>query len=1304
MNMRNRPGAGHVRVLLGTAVAVFCACESPQAPVVCGSVPPQQLLTGESATVAVCFEDPNGDALAYTYFTSDPTVATVSGGGATVTVTAVTPGQALVTILADDGNHLKAQQSFKVLVPNRPPVALGEIADLELPVGDSVSMDVSGNFSDPDGQPLSYSAESDTSMVSGSLDAGVLTLAGLAKGTTGVELTGTDPGGLRATHRFSVTVPNQAPVPADSVAALMIEVGDTASFGVSPLFFDPDGDRLVHEAASSDSTVAIAAVPEGLVTVAALAKGRVTVTVTATDTEGLAAAQRFGVTVPNRAPVVADTIPARTVEVGVTDTLDIASFFTDPDGDRLSIEVAAVDGAVARAAANGRTVTVTGIAKGATMVEVTATDTEGLAADQAFAVTVPNRAPVVAGTIPAQTVAVGDSVSLAVSLFFADPDGDELAYLATTGDNGVAVASAVEGILEVAAVAKGRTAVTVTATDTEGLAVSQDFAVTVPNRAPSAVQHSLAARTAAVGDTITLDAFPWFSDPDGDTLVHAATSSDASVAKAATTGTTVTVTGVRKGVAIITATATDPGGLAASLVFAVTVPNRAPVAASRLGARRIPVRRTDTLDLATHFTDPDGDSLTFEAVSWAPRVAGVAVAGRALAITGRSQGAATLTVTATDDEGLSVEQQFRTTVTRTRTPRSNNPPTVSAPISAPPIAVGQSFEADLGDHFSDPDLDPLGFEAASSNETVATAAVTSGGTLEVTPVAPGSAMVTVTATDPGSLKASTDFEVTVLTNGDDNRAPTVRTAIGLRTIRPGEALTIELTGHFLDPDGDLLTFGASSSNPAAATAAVSGSGLTVTAVANGTTEVSVVASDPGNLTAAMDFEVVVRSSRNNRAPTVRTAIGLRTIRPGEALTIELTGHFLDPDGDLLTFGASSSNPAAATAAVSGSGLTVTAVANGTTEVSVVASDPGNLTAAMDFEVVVRSSRNNRAPTVRGQGFLDRQYVPTAAFAMDAWWHFEDPDDDPLSYSATSSNEAVARIEQDDPGDRIIWVRAVSDGESTITVKAEDLQGASLEQAFRFVVKNSDTPYVIEGRTITALPSIPGQVDTLEFSYYFWDDDRFGHGEVLRYSASSTDAGIVAVPTWHVMNGKHRHDYVDIMGKAVGEAMVTLTATDLAGESVSMSFPVTVDNNRQPYRQKEFPSLPSLPIGDTLSFTLADYFEDPEDGDNFSYADSLDGGKVWVEISNGVLYIGTKSDATVFTLRRVWITATDTGGKSVTQTFRVLLVPRSSNDSNPEPQLLVLSRPALQRATLPAPRPSLRRTSASGSRPYRIPSS
>ena len=1209
MNMRNRPGAGHVRVLLGTAVAVFCACESPQAPVVCGSVPPQQLLTGESATVAVCFEDPNGDALAYTYFTSDPTVATVSGGGATVTVTAVTPGQALVTILADDGNHLKAQQSFKVLVPNRPPVALGEIADLELPVGDSVSMDVSGNFSDPDGQPLSYSAESDTSMVSGSLDAGVLTLAGLAKGTTGVELTGTDPGGLRATHRFSVTVPNQAPVPADSVAALMIEVGDTASFGVSPLFFDPDGDRLVHEAASSDSTVAIAAVPEGLVTVAALAKGRVTVTVTATDTEGLAAAQRFGVTVPNRAPVVADTIPARTVEVGVTDTLDIASFFTDPDGDRLSIEVAAVDGAVARAAANGRTVTVTGIAKGATMVEVTATDTEGLAADQAFAVTVPNRAPVVAGTIPAQTVAVGDSVSLAVSLFFADPDGDELAYLATTGDNGVAVASAVEGILEVAAVAKGRTAVTVTATDTEGLAVSQDFAVTVPNRAPSAVQHSLAARTAAVGDTITLDAFPWFSDPDGDTLVHAATSSDASVAKAATTGTTVTVTGVRKGVAIITATATDPGGLAASLVFAVTVPNRAPVAASRLGARRIPVRRTDTLDLATHFTDPDGDSLTFEAVSWAPRVAGVAVAGRALAITGRSQGAATLTVTATDDEGLSVEQQFRTTVTRTRTPRSNNPPTVSAPISAPPIAVGQSFEADLGDHFSDPDLDPLGFEAASSNETVATAAVTSGGTLEVTPVAPGSAMVTVTATDPGSLKASADFEVTVLTNGDDNRAP-----------------------------------------------------------------------------------------------TVRTAIGLRTIRPGEALTIELTGHFLDPDGDLLTFGASSSNPAAATAAVSGSGLTVTAVANGTTEVSVVASDPGNLTAAMDFEVVVRSSRNNRAPTVRGQGFLDRQYVPTAAFAMDAWWHFEDPDDDPLSYSATSSNEAVARIEQDDPGDRIIWVRAVSDGESTITVKAEDLQGASLEQAFRFVVKNSDTPYVIEGRTITALPSIPGQVDTLEFSYYFWDDDRFGHGEVLRYSASSTDAGIVAVPTWHVMNGKHRHDYVDIMGKAVGEAMVTLTATDLAGESVSMSFPVTVDNNRQPYRQKEFPSLPSLPIGDTLSFTLADYFEDPEDGDNFSYADSLDGGKVWVEISNGVLYIGTKSDATVFTLRRVWITATDTGGKSVTQTFRVLLVPRSSNDSNPEPQLLVLSRPALQRATLPAPRPSLRRTSASGSRPYRIPSS
>ena len=53
----------------------------------------------------------------------------------------------------------------------------------------------------------------------------------------------------------------------------------------------------------------------------------------------------------------------------------------------------------------------------------------------------PNQAPVVMGTIPAQAVSVGETVTVDVSPYFSDPDGDALEYAATTSNAGVAAAS-----------------------------------------------------------------------------------------------------------------------------------------------------------------------------------------------------------------------------------------------------------------------------------------------------------------------------------------------------------------------------------------------------------------------------------------------------------------------------------------------------------------------------------------------------------------------------------------------------------------------------------------------------------------------------------------------------------------------------------------------------------------------------------------------------------------------------------------------------------------------------------------------
>lgn len=70
-----------------------------------------------------------------------------------------------------------------------------------------MTVDVSGAFSDPDGDPLSYEATSDASdIATASVSGSDVTVIGEAPGSATVTVTATDPGGLSATQTFAVTV------------------------------------------------------------------------------------------------------------------------------------------------------------------------------------------------------------------------------------------------------------------------------------------------------------------------------------------------------------------------------------------------------------------------------------------------------------------------------------------------------------------------------------------------------------------------------------------------------------------------------------------------------------------------------------------------------------------------------------------------------------------------------------------------------------------------------------------------------------------------------------------------------------------------------------------------------------------------------------------------------------------------------------------------------------------------------------------------------------------------------------------
>ena len=106
-------------------------------------------------------------------------------------------------------------------------------------------------------------------------------------------------------------------------------------------------------------------------------------------------------------------------------------------------------------------------------------------------------------------------------------------------------------------------------------------------------------------------------------------------------------------------------------------------------------------------------------------------------------------------------------------------PEPSGTIPVQMLEAGQSIAVDVSSYFRDPDGDVLGYAAVTSNPAVATVSV-SGSTLTITEVAPGTATVTVVASDPGGLWAR-------------QRATVTRTAVQMRAVpaqpeiaRPGQ--------------------------------------------------------------------------------------------------------------------------------------------------------------------------------------------------------------------------------------------------------------------------------------------------------------------------------------------------------------------------------------------------------------------------------------------------------------------------------------------------------------------------------------
>ena len=258
----------------------------------------------------------------------------------------------------------------------------------------------------------------------------------------------------------------------------------------------------------------------------------------------------------------------------------------------------------------------------------------------------------------------GGSQDVDLSMYFTDDDGDDVMYTADSNDPNVVTADVSGSMVTVTVVAPGMARIDVSATDPYNRSVRGSFHVEVINQGPM-IQADEPTRFGPFmpGDTQDIPLSRYFIDPEGESLKYTAMSDMTDYVTVSVPGadSTITITAVAAGTAMITITADDETNDDVSHTLTVTVvatpppANNPPMVKPGVTPPAVTLDvegESKTLTLSMYFMDADADdTLTYTVTTSDPFVATASELDGVLTIMPKGAGPATIKVIASDDEG-----------------------------------------------------------------------------------------------------------------------------------------------------------------------------------------------------------------------------------------------------------------------------------------------------------------------------------------------------------------------------------------------------------------------------------------------------------------------------------------------------------------------------------------------------------------------------------------------------------------------------------------------------------------------------